>query len=335
MKKIIVMKKIKSLSAILILVTTISFGFLSCDNEPIDPAIDLNLPPNGSGNSTGIFTAKTGTTNFIANELIEADYTSTQIGTQLSIIALTTDGKSMIIQILNPVIGTRTATNDINNLISFSYAASVNDLYASINTANGQYNGTINITQFNTTTNKISGTFNFTGYGALSNTAQIEVTQGVFTNISFTNSVTATPPTSGIAGTYLLTAFNTSVSTDLNGDGISSSNQLNETVCFNNSILKLNANNTFTSDAKGLDIDITGTTSVLTCFEDPDFTGTWSLAGNQLSLTYMDSGQTQTDVFTVAGNNLSLTVQNGEIVGTAAGSPVYLTSNITIVYTKQ
>lgn len=328
------MKKIKLLSAIIILVTTISLGFLSCDNEPIDPAIDLNLPPNGGENSTGIFTAKIGTTNFSANELIEADYTSTQIGTQLSIVALTTDGRSIILQILNPAIGTRTATNDINNIISFYYAASVNDLYSSINTANGQYNGTINITQFNTTTNKISGTFSFTGYGALSNTAQIEVTQGVFANISFTNTVTTTPPTNGIAGSYLLTAFNTSVPTDLNGDGVSSSNQLNETTCFNNSILILNANNTFTSDAKGLDIDITGTTSVLTCFEDPDFTGTWSLAGNQLSLTYMDSGQTQTDVFILTGNNLSLTVQNGEIVGTSSGSPVFLTSNITIIYTK-
>ena len=53
--------------------------------------------------------------------------------------------------------------------------------------------------------------------------------------------------TSSVVGTYLLTAFNTSIPTDLNGDGTASTNQMSETSCFNNSLFVLNSNNTFTA----------------------------------------------------------------------------------------
>lgn len=332
------MKKIKLASLLVLFIT--AFTFTSCDNEPIDSAIDLgDFDNGGGGTATGAFTAKIGTDNFNANQAIEADYTSTALGTQLSIIGVASNGKTMAIQILNPIIGTRTASSDINNLLLFQYFASVNDQYSSLNVTTTQYNGTINITEFNTTTNKISGTFSFTGYGALSSTAQVEVTQGVFTNISFDNSVTTPPtPTPGIAGTYLLTNFNTSVPTDLNGDGTASTNQINETSCLANSILTLNANNTFSSDSKGIDIglDLNTGVSTIECYDDPPITGTWSLSGNQLTFTYIDEGVPTSDVFTVSGNTLSYTVQSGQVVGTASGGePVYLTSDITLIYTKQ
>lgn len=138
-----------------------------------------------------------------------------------------------------------------------------------------------------------------------------------------------------VAGTYLLTAFNTSVPTDLNGDGTSSTNQMTETSCFNNSLLTLNANNTFTANSKGIDIDLTANPNVITCFSDPDTTGTWSINGNVVVTTYVEAGVTYNDYFTVVGNTLILSENNGEIVGTAGGNPVFLTSNIAIVYSKQ
>jgi hypothetical protein len=138
-----------------------------------------------------------------------------------------------------------------------------------------------------------------------------------------------------VAGTYLLTAFNTSVPTDLNGDGTSSINQMSETTCFNNSTFILNSNNTFTATGGGIDIDLSVTPNVLTCFTDPSTNGTWTLNGNQLTTNYMEGGVSYTDVFTVVGNTLIITEQNGEVVGMANGNPVFLTSDITAIYSKQ
>ncbi len=148
-----------------------------------------------------------------------------------------------------------------------------------------------------------------------------------------TSSGGGSSPGASVAGTYRLTAFNTSVPTDLNNDGNPSSNQLNETSCYNNSFLTLNTNNTFSADSKGVDIDLT--TNVIECFSDPVIIGTWSISGSTLSLTYVDSGVTYTDTYNVSGSTLTYSVNGGEVVGTSGGSPVYLTTNIQIVYSKQ
>ncbi|MDP5001973.1 MAG: lipocalin family protein [Flavobacterium sp.] len=140
---------------------------------------------------------------------------------------------------------------------------------------------------------------------------------------------------SSITGTYYMTAFNSSIPTDLNGDGSASTNQMNETNCFNGSFITLNSNNTFVADSKGIDINTNGTTSTIECFDEGNFTGTWALSGNQLSITYLDGGVEYTDVATLSGNTIVSTVQNGEVVGTTSGGePIYLTSNLQIVFTK-
>ena len=140
---------------------------------------------------------------------------------------------------------------------------------------------------------------------------------------------------SSVVGTYYMTAFNSSVPTDLNGDGVASVNQMNETNCFNGSFITLNSDNTFVADSKGLDINIDGTTSTIECFHDGNFTGTWVLVGNQLYITYTEDGDEYTDVATLSGNTIVSTVENGEVVGTTStGEPIYLTSNLQIVFTK-
>lgn len=177
------MKNIKLIRTYLFLFT--AFILTSCDNEPIDPFIDLNAFGN---NNSGVFTALIGSENFNANQNIQAELTDTALGTQLSITGLSSSGKTMSIVIMNPAVGTRTASSNNASLLTFDYAASANDLYSSYNAANAQYNGALTITEFNLTTKKISGTFSFTGYGLLSSTAQIQITNGVLNNISFVNS---------------------------------------------------------------------------------------------------------------------------------------------------
>lgn len=147
--------------------------------------------------------------------------------------------------------------------------------------------------------------------------------------------------TSTVFGVYLLTAFNSSVATDLNGDGVSSTNQLNETTCLNNSFLTVNQNNTFVATSKGVDINFDMNngveTTTIECFTDAPTNGTWTTQGNNVLFTYTDEdGETFTDTFAKQGNNLVYTLNNGSVVGTTDdGTPVYLTANLKLIYTKQ
>lgn len=139
-----------------------------------------------------------------------------------------------------------------------------------------------------------------------------------------------------VSGSYLMTAFNTSIPTDLNNDGTASTNQMNETTCFNNSILVLNQDNTFVISSKGIDIVTDGVNQSLSCFMDPNILGTWTLSGNTLTIQYTEGGLQYSEQFIVSGNTLVYTLNNTEIVGTTSTNvPVYLTADISIIYTKE
>lgn len=140
-----------------------------------------------------------------------------------------------------------------------------------------------------------------------------------------------------VTGTYVMTAFNTSVPVDLNNDGVSNNNHMLETNCYNNSFLVLNNNNTFTATGKGVEIETDSATNTTTiaCYDDGVTAGTWTLSGNNVSFNYVFDGETFSDTFVRSGNTLTYTIQGGEVVGTANGQPVYLTTNIEIIYTKQ
>lgn len=144
----------------------------------------------------------------------------------------------------------------------------------------------------------------------------------------------------GIVGNYLLTSFTSSEPTDINADGTSSNNILSETACFNDMHLILNSNNTFVADSKGADIQIEVInnieTEVIGCFVDPDEDGTWVLNGNILTLSFPGSTDTVVYTYNSSNNTLSATENDGSIVGmTSQDEPIYLTTNLTLTYTKQ
>lgn len=331
------MKKQHLLLLFLLVFSTLSL--VSCDNEPIDS--QLNLSDFGDdndddNNANAVFKANVEGVVFLSSTTI-ASYSDTSFGPQLALNAINSVGENMSIQIVNPSVGTFTAnTTTPSSLLVFQYNTTLTggSSYSSLNSSTVTSVGSLTITSLNTTTNKVSGTFSFTAFNTTNSTLQKQVTLGEFTNISFTNTVA--PPPVGLAGSYKLTAFNTSVPTDLNGDGTSSTNQLTETTCFNDMFLTLNPNNTFNADAKGIEITINGGgVSELSCFTDPDYSGTWSVAGNILTLTYTEDGTPYTDSYTISGNTLSATVEDGTVVGTSGGNPIELTSDITFVFTKQ
>lgn len=135
-----------------------------------------------------------------------------------------------------------------------------------------------------------------------------------------------------VAGTYRMTAFNTGIPTDLNNDGTASTNQMLETSCFNNNLISINPNGTFTATSKG--VDVSSSASVV-CYSDPDITGTWVLNGTVLTLRYVEATVTISELFSVSGNSITRSVPLGEIVvTTATNAAVFLNSSYNIVYTK-
>lgn len=331
MEKIIIMKKIKFLSIVFILFSAISFT--SCSVEPIDSAIDLGSFDDGVDDVAN-FRAKIDGVDFSAINII-ATYSDTSLGKQLSITANGPGGKTIAIQVLNPFVSTIPANITPNQLLVFQYQEvllGINGSFSSYNSTANSSVGSITITNFDITNKKVSGVFNFTAFNSLNSSVTKIINTGIINNVEF---VDTTTPNGAVAGSYLLTAFNTSVPTDLNGNGTASTNQMSETACFNNSFITLNTNNTFTADSKGIEIDLSVTPNISTCFTDPDYTGTWALNSNILTLTFLDGTTTVNENYTVVGNTLVNTVNNGQIVGSSGGNPIYVTSNITIIYSKQ
>jgi hypothetical protein len=99
--------------------------------------------------------------------------------------------------------------------------------------------------------------------------------------------------------------------------------------------LTINSNNTFSVTSKGVKIANQQTTPTIECFTDPVITGTWASSNNTVTLTYVKSGVTVTQAYILVGNTLSYKKSKVEIVATTSnGTPVYLTSDIEVIYSK-
>jgi len=177
------MNKIKILFGIFSVV--ISFTFTSCDNEPIDSALDLDdFTPIVGG--TGTFTAKIGSDVFNAEQIL-AELSSSAFGPELNIGGIMPNGKVMSIQLINPAIGTFTANTNFENLLFFQYNEDLTgtNSFSSFNSTTSLSAGTLTITQYDIVAKKISGTFSFTGFNSMS-ANQRQVTDGIINNITFT-----------------------------------------------------------------------------------------------------------------------------------------------------
>ncbi len=343
------MKNIKFLTPFLILF--IAFSFTSCDNEPLDNALQLDdfiidedeiIDPNAA------FTATIDGVPFASHSNVATYTTVSGFGNVLSLVGLKINGQNIAIQIANPSVGTFVANNDetptTNVLLTYTESLSNDLIFTALNPDTDQSTGTITITSFDLVTKKVSGTFSFTGYLIDSTSLTREITNGVFTDILFEDTTTTEEnPNDSIFGTYKLTNFNTFTPTDLNNDGTATQNQLLETNCFNDMFLTLNEDHTFTADSKGVEIISVNTVETMECYIDPDYSGTWTYVDDGiestidiLTLTYTEAGVTVTQNYYVNGFTLTANILDQTIVGVdATNNPVYLNSDIAIIYTKQ
>ncbi|OIQ22482.1 MAG: hypothetical protein BM557_00400 [Flavobacterium sp. MedPE-SWcel] len=177
------MKRIKILSAFLVLISAL--GFVSCDSEPVDPVFLDNVEDQALPASFQVE---------IDEELFEA--TATQAAIIDGVIAIQglrgTNGESVSIAVTGTTIGTYTdaiLSYSPNNDSDFSYL----NLDSELND-----NGFVTITSINTVNNTISGTFEFTGYWSNDEDGidtPVVLTSGIFTNISYTGGNVDPDPT--------------------------------------------------------------------------------------------------------------------------------------------
>lgn len=171
------MKNIKFLAGLFLIFT--AFTFTSCDNEPIDPAIDLgNVGGNTAANAVFKADFSGSTWNATAAQAIIS-------GNIIRIGAFKNNGKSFGILINGSTTGTYPANE---NILNFNPAGSEYG-YWSMNIDNPTENtGSITITNINTTNKTISGTFNFKGYWSddtVTNILPTVFTNGVFQNVPY------------------------------------------------------------------------------------------------------------------------------------------------------
>jgi len=142
-----------------------------------------------------------------------------------------------------------------------------------------------------------------------------------------------------VVGTWKMTAWNVNEAQDLNEDGTSSTNLLDEMDCYNNETVVFNAD--FTGIAMSTsyaDIELNlviGTTNEfdysITCVPEIENTDlTWAQSGNIVATT--STGITNN--FTLNGNELSFLIPEGFTV-VSDDSSVTVIQDLTIVYTKQ
>jgi len=171
------MKNIKFLAVIILTLT--AFTFTSCENEPIDSAINLDDFVNPTLEPTLFkvdFSAATWTAvtaqAFISGNLIQ-------------IAAAKPNGDTFAFLIEGNALGTYPANA---NILAFTPAGS-DFVYWSINGANASENtGSITISNIDTVNKKISGTFEYKGYWSDTTTTSIlpvQFASGVFTNIPY------------------------------------------------------------------------------------------------------------------------------------------------------
>jgi hypothetical protein len=147
--------------------------------------------------------------------------------------------------------------------------------------------------------------------------------------------------TSGIAGTYSLQEVNTQTQTDFNQDGTSSTNQKQETSCYNNGRITLNTDGTLKYVVTG--VLIGASDGSVGCKTDYEASGQWQTqTGNDenavISAVYNDQNGDDT-VITLTKIGRELSLEQNNILSNypdrnANGEPFYRSGSVTYVFRK-
>ncbi|GGB68804.1 hypothetical protein GCM10007424_06020 [Flavobacterium suaedae] len=194
------MKKMKMLPAAL-LAFFVSLNFISCDTEPVDPVFLDNIEDQVPDTGSGSFQVN------IDGELFTATQTQAVIGEGLiAIQGSGSNGKNVSLVLEGEAAPSSIGEYEPSDVLMIYQPETNPDDYGYINynpdlVIGGEipddiYEGSFTITDIDTVNKTISGTFSFTGYW--SNTddeiESVELTSGVFTDVSYADNTTNPNP---------------------------------------------------------------------------------------------------------------------------------------------
>lgn len=141
-------------------------------------------------------------------------------------------------------------------------------------------------------------------------------------------------PNADIVGTYRMTAQNSPVAIDYDGNGTSSANMMTESNCYNNTVMTINADGTYTSTYNGINIS----NGESTCASSQVTSGTWQRSGNTLTATTTNGGTgTNSWTWSAANGTMSRMAANAQYpsINSTTGDFEYATGNVNYTYTMQ
>jgi hypothetical protein len=156
--------------------------------------------------------------------------------------------------------------------------------------------------------------------------------------VDYSPPVVPVKPPVNVVGKYDLIAYNTSVKTDLNQDGVLSANQMDEADCYSGNTLEVKDDNTFVLTDKGVNIVTDENMVDLTnCYTKPNIVGTWKESGNVLTLMYTINNTKFTKNFIISGETIVTCSETNVKVVTknTLHKPVYVTANVSKIYAMQ
>ena len=137
-----------------------------------------------------------------------------------------------------------------------------------------------------------------------------------------------------MAGTYRMSSWNVPTAIDYDDDGDSSTNMMTESTCYNNTVMTLNEDGTYTSTYNSVGIN----NGVSSCAQSQVTSGTWTRNGNNLTATttYGGSG-TNSWTWNQQANTVTRSLTNSQYpsINSTTGDFEYATGNISQVYTRQ
>lgn len=138
-----------------------------------------------------------------------------------------------------------------------------------------------------------------------------------------------------LVGLYEMSSWNSPSATDLNNDGDSSANMMAESPCYDDSILVLQQNGTFTHTNNSIQIN----KGVVSCANSQHIAGIWKRSGTTVTTAAMVGGtrieRAYTFTETAAGSKLMLNISDTQYPTMSAGNVSWATGTITIEFTKR
>lgn len=155
------------------------------------------------------------------------------------------------------------------------------------------------------------------------------------TLVSCDDNAKSTSNTQSIAGNYVLTSLVSDVAVDLDQDGTSDTQLMNETTCFDTVAISFDANGNFTTTVSEVGFDAN---NVLTCSTIVT-TGTYTFANSVLTITTAVNGGsvTESKAVLLTATTLEIGATDTEVAQyftNSPGTPASAITQIDAIYTK-